>query len=208
MRVRSAVGILTTVALAGIISLPPGSGAAAGSKGNAGRLVPALAGHQLALSLDVPPDTQYCLTHVHLSCYQPAQMKAAYNLQPLFDRGIDGRGRTIVIVDPFGSPTIKQDLEHFDKTFGIPDPPSLTILQPAGRVPAYPEDPFGPADRSGWAAETTLDVEWSHVFAPGAAIVLVETPTSETEGLQGFPEIVRAENYVVEHDVGDVISQT
>jgi subtilase family serine protease len=209
MHVRSSVGILTTVALAGIISLPAGSGASpAGPRGAAGHLVPALAGHQLGVSLAFPPDTQYCRTNVHLSCYQPAQMQAAYNLQPLFDRGIDGRGRTIVIVDPFGSPTIREDLEHFDETFGIPDPPSLTILEPAGRVPAYPEDPFGRADRSGWAVETSLDVEWSHVFAPGAAIVLVETPTSETEGIQGLPEIVRAENYVIDHGIGDVISQS
>ena len=61
---------------------------------------------------------------------------------------------------------------------------------------------------TGWAAETTLDVEWAHVFAPGAAILLVETPVSETEGVQGFPEIVKAENYVIDHDLGDVISQS
>jgi subtilase family serine protease len=75
-------------------------------------------------------------------------------------------------------------------------------------VPTFPSDPFGPADRSGWAGETTLDVEWSHVMAPGANILLVETPQSETEGLQGFPQIVQAENYVVDHNLGDVISQS
>ena len=60
----------------------------------------------------------------------------------------------------------------------------------------------------GWAEETTLDVEWSHVFAPGARILLEETPVSETEGVTGFPEIVQAENYVINHHLGDVISQS
>ena len=35
----------------------------------------------------------------------------------------------------------------------------------------------------GWAGETTLDVEYAHTMAPGANILLVETPVSETEGV-------------------------
>ena len=38
--------------------------------------------------------------------------------------------------------------------------------------------------------------------------MLVETPVSETEGVTGFPQIVQAENYVINHDLGDVISQS
>lgn len=156
-------------------------------------------------TLTFPPTTAYCLVNFGLHCYQPFQLEKAYNLKPLRDAGIDGRGRTIVIVDSFGSPTIEHDLHVFDQTFGLPDPPSLTIIQPAGPVPPF--DPTN-SDMTGWAAETTLDVEWAHVFAPGAAILLVETPVSETEGVQGFPEIVKAENYVIDHDLGDVISQS
>jgi subtilase family serine protease len=156
-------------------------------------------------TLTFPPTTAYCLANFGLHCYQPFQLEKAYNLKPLRDAGIDGRGRTIVIVDSFGSPTIEHDLHVFDQTFGLPDPPSLTIIQPAGPVPPF--DPTN-SDMTGWAAETTLDVEWAHVFAPGAAILLVETPVSETEGVQGFPEIVKAENYVIDHDLGDVISQS
>ena len=59
-----------------------------------------------------------------------------------------------------------------------------------------------------WAAETTLNVEWAHVMAPGAKIVLAETPTSENEGTSGFPQIVTAEKYVISHHLGDVISQS
>ncbi len=45
-------------------------------------------------------------------------------------------------------------------------------------------------------------------MAPGASIVLVETPTSENEGTTGFPQIVTAEKYVLRHKLGQVISQS
>ena len=37
--------------------------------------------------------------------------------------------------------------------------------------------------------ETELDVEYAHTMAPGANILLVETPTSEEEGTTGFPQL-------------------
>ena len=45
-------------------------------------------------------------------------------------------------------------------------------------------------------------------MAPLANLLLVETPVAETEGVVGFPQIVAAENYVIDHDLGDVISQS
>ncbi len=45
-------------------------------------------------------------------------------------------------------------------------------------------------------------------MAPGANILLVETPTSENEGTTGFPQIVTAENFVISHHMGSVISQS
>jgi subtilase family serine protease len=51
-------------------------------------------------------------------------------------------------------------------------------------------------------------VEYAHTIAPGASILLVETPVSETEGVHGFPQIVKAEEYVIRHHLGDVISQS
>jgi subtilase family serine protease len=172
------------------------------------RLIPASAGHIVAGGLTFPPTTAYCQANLGINCYQPFQMQKAYDLAPLFGQGITGRGRTIVIVDAFGSPTIQSDLATFDTTFGLPAPPSFTVIQPVGAVPPCSADPFGAADCEGWGVETSLDVEWSHVMAPGANILLVETPSSETEGVQGFPDIVAAENYVINHHLGDVISQS
>jgi subtilase family serine protease len=78
---------------------------------------------------------------------------------------VNGRNATIVIVDSFGSPTIRQDLAHFDQTFHYPAPPSFNVIQPAGQIPPY--DPTN-SDMVGWAGETTLDVEYAHTVAPGA----------------------------------------
>ena len=59
-----------------------------------------------------------------------------------------------------------------------------------------------------WAGETTLDVEYAHAVAPKAGILLVETPVAESEGETGFPQIAKAENYVISHGLAGVISQS
>jgi subtilase family serine protease len=152
-----------------------------------------------------PLSTAGCEQAYQVACYGPAQLRQAYDLPALYARGVTGRGTTIVIVDSYGSPTIRNDLGVFDKAYGLPAPPAFRIIQPAGRVPGY--DPAN-SDMVGWASETTLDVEWAHVVAPGAKILLVETPVPETEGVHGFPQIVAAEEYVLSHHLGDVISQS
>jgi subtilase family serine protease len=154
-----------------------------------------------------PPTTAQCEASFGLACYSPAQFQQAYDMKPLYNAGLTGNGRTIVLVDSFGSPTIRSDLATFDQDFGFPAPPSFNIITPDGPIP-----PFNPNDTAdnmvGWAIETSLDVEYAHAMAPGANILLVETPVAETEGTVGFPEIVAAENYVIDHNLGDVISQS
>src|ERR1700727_1255515 len=90
----------------------------------------------------------------------PAQLTTAYNLGPLQQKGIDGAGQTIVIVDSFGSATIAADLASFDSAFGLRAPPSVKVIQPAGPVPAYRAN----TTRSGWASETSMDVERAHAM--------------------------------------------
>jgi subtilase family serine protease len=194
MRARGAITLLGTVATIAAV-LVCGSGSAAARPFHI--LVP----HQFPQ----PPTIAQCEAAEAIACYGPAQFQQAYNMKPLYRVGLTGRGETIVIVDSFGSPTIQNDLATFDQAYGLPAPPSLRIIQPAGSVP-----PFDPTDSDmvGWAEETSLDVEYSHAMAPGANILLVETPVSETEGTVGFPQIVKAENFVINHNLGDVISQS
>jgi subtilase family serine protease len=203
----AAVALLATavtgagaVAVAGRAARPAGASAPPGSVVT---IRPA-AVHVLAGALAAPPTTAFCERQYRIACYQPAQLQRAYNLPRLYRRGITGRGQTIIIVDSFGSPTVQRDLRRFDHATGLPAPPSLKIIQPAGPVPAYQPT----SDREGWAGETNLDVEYAHAIAPGASILLVETPTSENEGTTGFPQIVAAEEYVINHHLGGVISQS
>ena len=152
-----------------------------------------------------PPTTAYCEQHFQIACFEPSQVQQAYNLPSLYRSGVNGRGQTIVIVDSFGSPTIAHDLSVFDKAFHLPAPPSLSVIQPAGKVPPFNKNNTAMV---GWAGETTLDVEYAHTIAPAAKILLVETPVAETEGVTGFPQIVTAEKYVISHHLGGVISQS
>jgi len=152
-----------------------------------------------------PLTTADCEKDYNIACYGVAQIRRAYGLPALYANGVTGRGATIVIVDSYGSPTIQNDLTAFDRAYRLPAPPKFQIIRPEGRIPAY--DPAN-SDMVGWAGETTLDVEWAHAVAPGANILLVETPVSETEGVHGFPQIVAAEKYVLNHHLGDVISQS
>jgi subtilase family serine protease len=195
------IGLLASSAFGAVAP----AAAHAGAASHRGAVIQPGARHVRDHHWQSPPTTADCLASAGIPCYAPFQFHQAYNLKPLYRRGLTGRGRTIVIVDAFGSPTIRQDLKRFDRDFGLPDPPSFKIIQPAGKVPPF--DPTDP-ERAGWAEETSLDVEWAHAIAPGANILLVETPVAETEGVQGFPEIVKAENYVVDHQLGDVISQS
>ena len=161
--------------------------------------------HLKSAETSSPLTLAQCEALYHVACYGPTQIEQAYNLPDLYAKGITGKGTTIVIVDSFGSPTIKHDLSVFDSTYGLPAPPSFNIITPVGSMPKWNASD---SDMTGWGGETTLDVEYAHTIAPGAKILLVETPVSETEGTQGFPQIVAAEEYVMKHYHPDVISQS
>ncbi len=169
--------------------------------------IPVPLAHMLShASFATPPTTAQCEAQLHIACYSPAQFQQAYDLAPLYKQGDNGAGETIVIVDSFGFQNIQSELATFDKGFGLPAPPSFKIIRPVGKVPAF--DPTKRPQMVGWAQETSLDVEYSHAIAPGANILLVETPVPETLGTHGLPQIVKAENFVIAHHLGTVISQS
>ncbi|GCF07192.1 hypothetical protein [Dictyobacter arantiisoli] len=99
-----------------------------------------------------------------IRCYGPQQIRQAYSIQPLLNRGVTGKNQTIVILDAYSAPSIASDLHAFDKRFGLNDP-KLNII--AGEGSLTPWDPTDPL-QTNWAGEIALDVEWSHVVAPDA----------------------------------------
>lgn len=211
-RVAAAVAAVTALTAFAVATQAPASRVAT-HRAVAGRLAsapPAVTVQPGAIRLpgaaaQAPPTTAQCTRSDGIACYQPGQLRTAYHLPALYARGITGTGVTIAIVDPFGSPTIKSDLATFDRQFGYPAPPEFTIITPAGAIAKFSQND---ATRVSWAGETTLDVEYAHALAPGASLLLVETPVSENEGTSGFPSIVRAEEYVISHGLASVISQS
>jgi subtilase family serine protease len=176
------------------------------------------------VSASTTPPTQAQCNSVNRRCFNPASTRSAYNIQPLYDQGLNGHGITIAIVDSYGSDTIAHDLHVYNQAFGLPSmcgeegvtcsagmPWFRTFhLQgsPATKAPPSTSHSPGQEDKSAWALEVSLDVEVSHAIAPGANILLVTTPTAETLGVQGFPPMMNAEQYVIDHHMANVISQS
>ena len=134
------------------------------------------------------------------------KLQVAYNTKPLYDQGIDGTGTTLATVVSYGDKNIKSYIDSYSRSHGLPAA-DVQILEPAGQVPAC-SDPGTPADCSSWVGETDLDVAMFHTLAPKAKILVVATPTSETQGLDGFPEMMTAIDYLADHHAATVISMS
>jgi subtilase family serine protease len=133
-----------------------------------------------------------------LYCYDPFAIRAAYGVDNLLNKGLNGAGQTIVILDAFGSPTIQDDLKAFDTLFQIPAPPSFQVVTMPG-TPAF--DPNN-GDVVGWTEEIALDVQWAHAMAPAANIVLVAAKSDFDQDLiDGF-------NFAVANHLGNVITMS
>jgi len=154
---------------------------------------------------DPPPTDAFCRANFGGPCYSPDEIRNAYGLTSMVAAGYTGAGQTIVLIESYGSPTIEADLQTFDQGYGLPDPPSIKVIAPLGTVPF---DPATYPDQIGWAAETTLDVEWAHAMAPGANIVVLTSPVDETEGVQGMPEFLALEKYALDQHLANIISQS
>jgi subtilase family serine protease len=137
--------------------------------------------------------------------FGPVQFRGFYGLNRLYSAGDDGTGQTIAVIDSYGDPQAAANLAAFDRSFHLRRPPKFTVIAPAGRIPRFNPDN---SQMTGWATEADLDVQYAHALAPGADILLVETPTDETEGTAGFPQMIAAENYVLRHHLAQVISQS
>src|SRR6266478_6201573 len=183
---------------------------------------PAVAEWEFLSSSTAPPVEAAC-NAVGRRCFAPAAMQNSYNISPLYGQGFAGTEKTIAVIDSFGSATIANDLNVFSTAFGLPHlcgeagvtcapgMPTFSILQVQGSPPPNPPPPSngtGQESHNLWALEVSLDVEWAHAIAPEANIILVTTPTAEILGVQGFPQMMHAVQYVVDNHLADVISMS
>jgi subtilase family serine protease len=161
-------------------------------------LSPTLTPYSPKTAADICPAT---LRNVH-TCLTPHAIRQAYGIQPLIDKGFTGKGQTIIDLVSFGSPTLQQDMDVFDKTFNLP-PIDMQVISPLN-VPE--QDPH--KDKEGWAAETTLDVQIIHAIAPEAKVIVLTSPIAETEGTFGLPEFRQLEQYIIDRKLGNIVSQS
>src|SRR5437763_5981332 len=64
-------------------------------------------------------------------CYGPDQIRSAYTVQPLLDKGVTGSGRTIVIIDAYGSDTLQTDFNTNNAYWGLPNQ-TIDVRYPDG----------------------------------------------------------------------------
>jgi subtilase family serine protease len=135
------------------------------------------------------------------ACYTPQQLQVAYGIRPLLDRGIDGRGETVVLPEqgeqqptPPAITDIRQDLAGFDRRFHLPAA-RLTVTTTLAR------------GASRWLAlqEETLDVEMVHAVAPAAAIRVILLPFSAMNSARGLTAALIG-SMRLGTSLGDVIS--
>jgi len=93
----------------------------------------------------------------------PSDIWKAYDYLPVYDKGFQGAGMRIAIIDAYGDPSLTSDLSTFDSLTGLPGV-SVNYY--------YPDGAPGPRN-NGWAVETALDTEWAHAVAPAATIDLI-----------------------------------
>ena len=125
------------------------------------------------------------------SGYGPSQIAHAYGFDLIATNG-SGKGQTIAIIVAYGSPTLQQDLNVFCSQYGLPAT-NIPIIYPSGKPRS---------GDSGWASETSLDVEWSHAMAPQASIVVVVSPDNSINNLMG------SVNYAVTNVKASVVSMS
>ena len=111
--------------------------------------------------------------------HSPAEVQHAYGFDSVIQSGLDGTGQYVTIVDPYGSYTILSDANDFSSVYGLPAlVPGTNFFQITNPEGGIPDCTPAPGVLCGWEIETTLDVEWAHAMAPGAAIILVNPANS------------------------------
>ena len=92
------------------------------------------------------------------TCYTPRQLEVAYGVQPLLQRGIDGRGETVVLpelaetqLNPPQVTDLRQDFAAYDRLYRLPAPRLRVVSTFPG--PAHPWLAFG---RRSWTPRWSM----------------------------------------------------
>jgi hypothetical protein len=119
----------------------------------------------------------------------PAELRQAYGVNQISFPGPGGTtvagtgaGQTIAIVEEGVDPTLGADLNTFDQFFGIPGPPSFRIVDQNGVT----------TENVSIVSEASLDVEWAHVIAPDASIVVYNAAYEPDDAKASYLNLINA----------------
>jgi subtilase family serine protease len=139
-----------------------------------------------------------CMFPPASSCYAPHQFRVAYGIQPLLDRGIDGRGETVTVLAPpqladaQGAQSSTVPVAQSSSAPGAPPPganPATTGVRqdlaafdrmfrlPAARIQVV-TTLAGSASPWQGSAEEVQDLEVVHTVAPAATLRVVLLPAN------------------------------
>ncbi len=121
----------------------------------------------------------------------PSDFSAIYDVNPVYQQGVNGAGQTIAVVGR--SRVYEPDVDHFQQMAGLTARAPTTIVPPDGTDPGAPlsscpdtSSPTcgNPSDQVNDQAEATLDVQRANSVAPGAVIdLIVSGDTSSDDGV-------------------------
>ncbi|MDR3673915.1 MAG: S53 family peptidase, partial [Acidobacteriota bacterium] len=137
-----------------------------------------------------PPAAMPAATGNPLGSLTVADFANDYDVQPLYKRGVTGKGRTLAIAT----------LASFTPSDAFAYWSALKLKVNKNRLKIVNVDggPGSPSDASG-SFETTIDVEQSGGIAPGANIIVYQAPNTN----QGFVDLFAA---AVDSNAADTIS--
>jgi uncharacterized protein (TIGR03437 family) len=114
----------------------------------------------------------------------PGDLATIYDINQLYDQGIDGTGQTIAIVGQ--TQLVLSDIQGFRSTFGLGNQNIQTV--PTGTNPGINSDALGEAD---------LDLEWAGSIARNASFIYVYS--SDATG---------AAVYAIDQNLAPVVSES
>lgn len=129
-----------------------------------------------------------------LHALAPADYATIYNINPLYNNGINGAGTTIAVVARSDLFSGGGDIFDFHNVFGVSGIGSLNTIN----------DGPDPGDLGGGdEVEATLDATWSSSLAPGANVdFVVSASTDTTDGVD------LSELYIIDNNLASVMTES
>jgi len=122
--------------------------------------------------------------------FSPGDIVTTYDIQPLYDSGINGSGQTIAIMGQ--SWVDVSDVEAFQSAAGLTVKDPQLVIVPGSGNDSTPS--------AGDESESDLDLEWSGAIATGAKVVFVYTGSDVNYG------VYESVQYAVDNLIGTIIS--